>query len=159
MEFAVQVGGELQYMIELSVVPVMKVLTMCALGSLLAQPRINIITPDATRLLSKLVFALFLPCLIFTQLGESMTLANMLEWWFIPVNVLLSAVIGCLVGFVVAVVCKPPPQFFKFTVVMTGVGNTGNLPLAIIGSICHGQSNPFGSKYVIPIYLQLAQKL
>ncbi|KAG0602113.1 hypothetical protein M758_11G161500 [Ceratodon purpureus] len=146
VELAVRVGGELQYMIELSVVPVMKVLTMCALGTLLAQPRISIITPSATRLLSKLVFALFLPCLIFTELGESMTLANMLKWWFIPVNVLLSYFVGCIAGVIVALVCKPPARFFRFTVVMTGIGNAGNLPLAIIGSICHGQTHPFGKK-------------
>ena len=141
-----QLGGEVRYMIELSVVPVMKVLTMCALGTLLAQPRINIITPAATRLLSKLVFALFLPCLIFTELGESMTFSNMLKWWFIPVNVLLSYFVGCIAGVFVALICKPPPQFFRFTVVMTGIGNSGNLPLAIIGSLCHGQSHPFGKK-------------
>ena len=149
MELAARVGGEIQYMVELSVVPVMKVLTMCALGSLLAQPRINIITPAATRLLSKLVFALFLPCLIFTELGEYMTLGNMLEWWFIPVNVVICYFIGCIAGVFVALICKPPPEFFRFTVVMTGIGNAGNLPLAIIGSICHGQDQPFGKKYAI----------
>lgn len=146
MELAARLGGEIRYMIELSVVPVMKVLTMCALGTLLAQRRIGVITPAATRLLSKLVFALFLPCLIFTELGESMTLHNMLHWWFIPVNVLLSYFIGCIAGVFVALICKPPPQFFRFTVVMTGIGNAGNLPLAIIGSLCHGQSHPFGEK-------------
>lgn len=144
MELVAQLGGGVQYMIELSVVPVMKVLTMCALGTLLAQPRINIITPSATRLLSKLVFALFLPCLIFTELGASMSFSNMLKWWFIPVNVLISNFIGCIAGVFVALICKPPPQFFRFTVVMTGIGNSGNLPLAIIGSLCHGQSHPFG---------------
>lgn len=144
VELVVRLRGELQYMIELSVVPVMKVLTMCALGTLLAHPRISIITPAATRLLSKLVFALFLPCLICTELGESMTLGNMLTWWFIPVNVLLSYFVGCVAGVVVALVCKPPTRFFRFTVVMTGIGNAGNLPLAIIGSMCHGQTHPSG---------------
>jgi predicted permease len=146
MDLAARLGGEIRYMIELSVVPVMKVLTMCALGTLLAQRRIGVITPAATRLLSKLVFALFLPCLIFTELGQSMSLSNMLKWWFIPVNVLISNFIGCIAGVFVALICKPPPQFFRFTVVMTGIGNSGNLPLAIIGSLCHGQSHPFGKK-------------
>ncbi|CAK9215842.1 unnamed protein product [Sphagnum troendelagicum] len=142
----VAAGEELPYMVELSVVPVMKVLTMCGLGYVLAQPKIRIIGPEAAKLLIKLVFALFLPCLIFTELGQSVTLSNMRDWWFIPVNVMLSAIIGCLVGVVVALICRPPPQFFKFTVVMTGIGNTGFLPLGIIGAICHGQSNPFGPK-------------
>ncbi len=139
-------GEDFWYMVELSVVPVLKVLTMCGLGCILAQRRISIITPEASKLLIKLVFALFLPCLIFTELGQSVTLSNMRDWWFIPVNVMLSAIIGCLVGVLVALICRPPPQFFRFTVVMTGIGNTGNFPLAIIGSICHGQSSPFGPK-------------
>ncbi|CAN0875377.1 Protein PIN-LIKES 2 [Linum grandiflorum] len=45
------------------------------------------------KLLSKLVFALFLPCLIFTEQGESITLENMAKWWFIPVNILISTTI------------------------------------------------------------------
>lgn len=149
MVMAVRLGAEVKDMIELSVVPVMKVLTMCALGTLLAQPKINIITPAATRLLSKLVFALFLPCLIFTELGGLMTFSNLAHWWFIPVNVLLSYFIGCIAGVIVALVCKPPARFFRFTVVMTGIGNAGNLPLAIVGSICHGQSHPFGKRSLL----------
>ncbi|KAJ7195406.1 hypothetical protein O6H91_09G040900 [Diphasiastrum complanatum] len=126
-----------------SAVPVLKILFMCGMGSALAHPMIRVINPESCKVLSKLVFALFLPCLIFTELGRSVTVENMREWWFIPVNVLLSAVIGCGVGYIVALICRPPPQFFKFTVVLTGIGNTGNLPLAIIGSVCHGD-NPFG---------------
>ncbi|KAJ7551042.1 hypothetical protein O6H91_07G131200 [Diphasiastrum complanatum] len=128
-----------------SAVPVLKILCMCGMGSALAHPVINVINPEACKLLSKLVFALFLPSLIFTELGKSVTLGEMKDWWFIPVNVLLSAVIGCGIGYIVALVCRPPPQFFKFTIVMTGIGNTGNLPLAIIGSICHGW-NTFGAR-------------
>ncbi|CAN0917621.1 Protein PIN-LIKES 2, partial [Linum grandiflorum] len=45
------------------------------------------------KLLSKVVFALFLPCLIFTELGESITLENMAKGRFIPVNVLISTTI------------------------------------------------------------------
>ncbi|KAJ6356788.1 hypothetical protein OIU78_004814 [Salix suchowensis] len=91
--------------------------------------------PRATfRLLSKLVFALFLPCLIFTELGESITLQNIALWWFIPVNVLVSTVIGCLLGVAVVLICRPPPEFKRLTIIMTAFGNTGNLPLAIVGS-------------------------
>lgn len=130
---------------ELAVVPVLKVLCMGAIGAFLAHPRFDVINPASTKLLSKLVFALFLPCLIFTELGAQVTFENMLRWWFIPVNVIVAAVIGCSVGYLVAVVCQPPRQYYRFTVIMTGIGNTGNLPLAMIGSICHSKASPFGS--------------
>ncbi|KAK6125400.1 hypothetical protein DH2020_040869 [Rehmannia glutinosa] len=39
---------------------------------------------------------------------------------------------------------RPPPEYFRFTIIMTAFGNTGNLPLAIAGSVCHSAENPFG---------------
>ncbi|KAL3698635.1 hypothetical protein R1sor_012711 [Riccia sorocarpa] len=126
MRFVTQVESSFQedaeLITDLAVVPVLKVLSMGALGTILAHPKVSVINPETTKLLSKLVFALFLPCLIFTELGAAVTFDNMMAWWFIPVNVVLSTVIGCLVGVLVAVVCRPPPQFFRFVVVMTGAG-------------------------------------
>lgn len=45
-----------------------------------------------------------------------------LRRWFIPVNVVLASTLGCLVGYIVAFLVKPPPEFFNFTVVMIGIG-------------------------------------
>ncbi|XP_058091580.1 protein PIN-LIKES 2 [Magnolia sinica] len=127
-----------------AVVPLLKLLSLAVIGLVLAHPKIQIVPKATFKLLSKLVFALFLPCLIFTHLGKSITLHNVLLWWFVPVNVLLSTVIGCILGYLVALVCRPPPEFFRFTIMMTGFGNTGNLPIAIVGSVCHSPDNPFG---------------
>lgn len=127
-----------------AVVPLMKLLSLTIIGLVLAHPKTQIIPRATFKLLSKLVFALFLPCLIFIHLGESMTLKNVLLWWFIPVNVLVSTAIGCFLGFLVVILCRPPPQFIRFTIIMTAFGNTGNLSLAIVGSVCHTKDNPFG---------------
>ncbi|PKA63504.1 hypothetical protein AXF42_Ash005399 [Apostasia shenzhenica] len=129
-----------------AVVPLLKLLTLAVIGLVLGHPKTQIVPRATFKLLSKLVFALFLPCLIFVHLGESITLEEALQWWFVPVNVLISTAIGCALGYVVALVCRPPPQFFRFTVIMTGFGNTGNLPIAIIGSVCHSSDQPFGPR-------------
>ncbi|KAG4937056.1 hypothetical protein JHK85_051975 [Glycine max] len=92
----------------------------------------------------KLVFTLLLPCLIFSQLGQAVTLEKMLAWWFIPMNVVLSSIAGSLIGFVVATIVRPPYPFFKFTIVQIGIGNIGNVPLVLISALCRDQSNPFG---------------
>lgn len=126
-----------------AIIPLLKLLSLTMIGLLLA--RFELIPRATFKLLSKLVFALFLPCLIFIHLGQSITLHNFIQWWFIPVNVLISTVVGCLLGYLVVITCRPPPEFNRFTIVMTGFGNTGNLPLAIVGSICHTADNPFGS--------------
>ncbi|CAA6661258.1 unnamed protein product [Spirodela intermedia] len=127
-----------------AVVPLMKLLSLTVIGLVLAHPKTQIVPRATFRLLSKLIFALFLPCLIFVHLGESITLSSALLWWFVPVNVVLSTAVGCALGYAVALLCRPPPEFFRFTVIVTGFGNTGNLPIAIIGSVCHSSDHPFG---------------
>ncbi|CAN6706204.1 unnamed protein product [Malus baccata var. baccata] len=129
-----------------AVLPLLKLFSMTAIGLLLAHPKYQLVPKLTFTLLSKLVFAIFLPCLIFTNLGPSISLKNFVNWWFIPVNVVISTAIGCVLGLLVAVICRPPPQFFRFTVIMTAFGNTGNLPLAIVASVCHSDDNPFGTE-------------
>lgn len=129
-----------------AIVPLMKLISLTVIGLILANPKCQMIPRATFRLLSKLVFALFLPCLIFTELGECMTLQNIAHWWFIPVNVLISTLTGCLLGCLVVIICRPPPQLNRFTIIMTAFGNTGNLPLAVVGSVCHTKDNPFGSQ-------------
>ncbi|KAJ0716420.1 putative membrane transport protein [Helianthus annuus] len=51
--------------------------------------------------------------------------------------------LGFLLG-VVVVLCRPPPQFRRFMIIMTACRNMGNLPIAILGSLCHSEDNPFG---------------
>uniref|UniRef100_A0A5B7BDE8 Auxin efflux carrier family protein n=1 Tax=Davidia involucrata TaxID=16924 RepID=A0A5B7BDE8_DAVIN len=127
-----------------AVLPLLKLLSLTIIGIVLAHPKTQMVPKATFKLLSKLVFALFLPCMIFIHLGESITLKNFILWWFIPVNVIVSTVIGCVLGYLVALICRPPPEFFRFTMIVTAFGNTGNLPLAIVGSVCHSTDNPFG---------------
>ncbi|KAG0573074.1 hypothetical protein KC19_VG146600 [Ceratodon purpureus] len=124
-------GESVFTLLKFAVLPIAKVLVMCALGLLLPTRTVNILPANSRKQLSKLVFSLFLPCLIFTQLGKAVTVEKIIEWWFIPVNVVLAAVFGCLVGYAVAHLIKPPPKFFNFTVVFIGIGTQ----LSIFGFI------------------------
>ncbi|KAK9742529.1 hypothetical protein RND81_03G179300 [Saponaria officinalis] len=126
------------------ITPLMKLITLALIGVYLAQPKVKLVPKPTFKLLSKLVFALFLPCMIFTHLGQSITLENFTLWWFIPVNVIISTLVGSILGYIVALVCRPPSEYFRFTVIMTALGNTGNLHLAIIASVCHSRNHPFG---------------
>ncbi|KAK7273782.1 hypothetical protein RIF29_14845 [Crotalaria pallida] len=130
--------------VAMAIVPLLKLLSLTVIGLVLANPRKQFIPKATFKLLSKLVFALFLPCLIFTELGENITYKNFVDWLFIPVNVLVSTAIGCFLGFFVVLICRPPPELSRFVIIMTGFGNTGNLPLAIVVSVCHTRDNPFG---------------
>lgn len=143
MAMAVQSESMLE-MLKFSALPIIKVFLMCSLGCLMASKYVNILTPAGRKLLNGLVFTLFLPCLIFTQLGRAVTLQKMLEWWFIPMNIVLGSISGSLIGFVVALIIRPPKDYFKFTIVQIGIGNIGNVPLVLIGAVCGDKNNPFG---------------
>ncbi|KAB1224684.1 putative transporter C5D6.04 [Morella rubra] len=145
------VGGEsLLGSIKIAVLPIAKVFTMCFLGFLMASKYVNILPAHGRKLLNGLVFSLLLPCLIFSQLGQAITLEKMLQWWFIPVNVVLGSISGSLIGFIVASLVRPPYPFFKFTIIQIGIvsalntGNIGNVPLVLIAALCRDKSNPFG---------------
>jgi predicted permease len=109
-------------LLEFAVSPIAKVLVLCGFGAAMASPYINILPAPSRRLLSKLVFSLFLPCLIFTQLGKTVSVEKILQWWFIPVNIVLGAILGCMLGYLIALIVRPPPQFFNFFIVMIGIG-------------------------------------
>lgn len=126
------------------ILPFLKLLTLTVFGLVLAHKRTHLVPKETFKLLSKLVFALFLPCLIFTHLGQSITFDNLVHWWFIPLNVLISTIVGIVLGVLVVIICRPPQEFTRLTIIMTAFGNTGILPLAIVGSICHGVDHPFG---------------
>ncbi|WCJ25280.1 Auxin efflux carrier family protein [Euphorbia peplus] len=137
--FQLNSGGD---NVKAAILPLLKLITLTLFGFLLV--KYQIISKPTLKILSKLVFVLFLPCLIFTYLGPSITLKKMIEWWFIPVNVVISTTIGCILGYMVALICQPPPELFRFTIIMTGFGNTGNISVAVITSICE-TTNPFGT--------------
>ncbi|KAG4137584.1 hypothetical protein ERO13_D07G080200v2 [Gossypium hirsutum] len=127
-----------------AVLPVLKLLSMALIGLLLSHPKIQMIPKPTLRLLSKLVFFLFWPCLIFTHLGPVISVKKFILWWFVPINVVISTAVGSVLGFFVALIFRPPPEFFRLTVIMTAFGNTGNIPLAVVSSVCHNEDNPFG---------------
>ncbi|KAI7996657.1 Protein PIN-LIKES 6 [Camellia lanceoleosa] len=136
-------GGEsLIGTIKIAVLPIAKVFTVCFLGFLLAY--FKLLPANGRKLLNGLVFSLLLPCLIFSQLGQAITLEKMIEWWFIPFNVVLATISGSLIGLVVASIVRPPYPFFKFTIIQIGIGNIGNVPLVLIAALCRDKSNPFG---------------
>ncbi|ERN04282.1 hypothetical protein AMTRI_Chr08g210320 [Amborella trichopoda] len=127
-----------------AVLPIAKVFTMCFLGCLMASKYVNILPASGRKLLNGLVFSLLLPCLIFSQLGQAINLKKLLDWWFIPVNVVLGSISGSLIGLIVAIFVEPPYPYFKFTIVQIGIGNIGNIPLVLIAALCRDETNPFG---------------
>lgn len=128
------------------VLPLLKLLSIAVIGLTIAHPKLQLVPKDTFKILSKLVFLLFLPCLIFNHLATCISLKNLLLWWFIPVNVLVSTTFGLILGYLLTLICRPPREFFRFTIIVTAFGNTGYIPLAVVSSVCRNTDNPFGSE-------------
>ncbi|KAL7211109.1 hypothetical protein ACSBR2_014066 [Camellia fascicularis] len=71
-------GKSLIETIKIAFLPIAKVFTVCFLGFLLAY--FKLLLANGRKLLNGLVFSLLLPCLIFSQLGQAITLEKMIEW-------------------------------------------------------------------------------
>ncbi|KAM3313486.1 hypothetical protein ACQJBY_032831 [Aegilops geniculata] len=137
-------GESILTSMKFAVLPIAKVFTLCFMGFLMATRYIGILDANGRKLLNGLVFSLLLPCLIFTQLGRAITVQKLLDWWYIPLNIVLGTVSGSLVGLLVAFIVQPPRPYFKFTIVHIAIGNNGNMPLVLIAALCRDPSNPFG---------------
>lgn len=104
-------GQSLISTIKIAVLPIAKVFTMCFLGFLMASKYVKILPASGRKLLNgvslclclflvfsffnsclsqfccfvfllmQLVFTLLLPCFIFSQLGQAITIRKMLEWY------------------------------------------------------------------------------
>ncbi|KAL3144526.1 hypothetical protein ABBQ32_004260 [Trebouxia sp. C0010 RCD-2024] len=124
-----------------STLPVIQIVIMCSIGALLA--RKGILHGEARQHLGQLVFYVFVPCLTFTKLASSVDLKNLAVWWPLPVNTALSITAGLLIGWLTAMVIKPPKELKMHVIVATGLGNVGNLPLVIVATFCDEPASLF----------------
>lgn len=104
--------------------PVLKVLLLGALGGLLATPHMGILPQDARKHLNKLVFAVFTPALVFCNLVQAVTPANIIAWWYLPVNVIITFLIGGVLGLLVVKIFKPESNLERLTIACCSAGGS-----------------------------------
>ncbi|KAJ4883934.1 Auxin efflux carrier family protein [Raphanus sativus] len=124
--------------------PVVEILLITIVGFYMALDGVNLLGQDARKYLNKIVFYAFSPSLIGSRLADSVTYESLVKMWFMPVNVLLTFVIGSLLGWIVIVVTKPPSHLRGLIVGCCAAGNLGNMPLIIVPAICKQREGPFG---------------
>ncbi|XP_010918345.1 protein PIN-LIKES 7 [Elaeis guineensis] len=124
--------------------PNLQFLLVGLLGAFLASGYINILSTNALRDMNKIVFVVFSPALVFASLAETVTLQDILSWWFMPINIGLTFLIGGILGWIVVKILKPEHHLEGLVIASCSAGNLGNLPLIIIPAICNEDENPFG---------------
>ncbi|XP_021759360.1 protein PIN-LIKES 3-like isoform X1 [Chenopodium quinoa] len=159
--------------------PILKVLLITALGSILAINRIDILGKTATHHLNKLVFFVFGPALVGSNLAKTVAIKSFLTLWFMVVNILLTFLLGSAMGWVLAKLTKAPKHikglilascsagnFYNSSHLFTFIyeilvvlasnftvkpGNLGNT-IIILPAMCKEKGSPFGAPDVCERY-------
>ncbi|KAK7386133.1 hypothetical protein VNO78_26123 [Psophocarpus tetragonolobus] len=127
-----------------ALMPVLKVLLITAVGTVLAINRFNILGETARKNLNIMVFYVFSPTLVCSSLAETITLKNVVILWFMPLNILLTFVIGSVLGLLVIKLTRVRHHLQGLVLGCCAAGNLGNLPIIIVPAVCTQSGNPFG---------------
>ncbi|XP_068647429.1 protein PIN-LIKES 3-like [Aristolochia californica] len=133
-------------------IPVIKVLLMTAVGSILALHRSAILGEDARKRLNNVVFFVFNPALVFSNLSQTITYKSVVFLWFMPLNILITVIVGSVLGWVLIRVTKPPSHLRGLILGCCASGNWGTLLLIIVPAICKEKASPFGDPDVCRTY-------
>ncbi|XP_057458309.1 protein PIN-LIKES 3-like [Lotus japonicus] len=127
-----------------ALMPVLKVLLVTAVGTFLALDRFDILNETARKHLNTMVFFVFAPTLVCSSLAETITFKSLVMLWFMPGNVLLTFIIGTVLGWLLLKTTRVPHHLQGLVLGCCAAGNLGNLPLIIVPAVCKERSNPFG---------------
>ncbi|WVZ17469.1 hypothetical protein V8G54_010451 [Vigna mungo] len=127
-----------------ALMPVLKVLLITALGTILAIDRFNMLGQTARKNLNTMVYFVFYPTLVCSNLAETITLRSVVRLWFMPVNILLTFVIGTVIGLLLVKLTRVPNHLHGLVLGCCAAGNLGNLPIIIVPAVCKQSGNPFG---------------
>lgn len=131
-----------------ALMPVLKVLLLTAVGVFLAIERVGILREDSRNHLNNLVFYVLNPALVGSSLAKFVTLRSLLKLWFMPLNVLITFIIGSLLGWLLVKITKAPRRLRGMIVGSCAAGNQGAIPLILIPAVCKEKGNPFGDSNV-----------
>ncbi|KAK1281980.1 hypothetical protein QJS10_CPB22g01531 [Acorus calamus] len=125
-------------------IPVLNVLIVTGVGAFLATGRINILGADARHHLNNVVFYVFNPSLVASNLSRTITFDSMVLLWFMPFNVFFTFIIGSALGWVLVKITKAPSHLKGLIFGCCAAGNLGNILLIIVPAICKEKGSPFG---------------
>lgn len=131
-------------LLEVASMPIIQVLLISTLGAVMATEYLNLLPADARKSLNKIVFMVFTPSLMFASLAKTVTLDDIISWWFMPVNIGLTFLFGAILGSIAVKLVKPRPHLEGLVIATCSSGNLGNLLLIIVPAICKEDGSPFG---------------
>ncbi|KAH0460843.1 hypothetical protein IEQ34_008418 [Dendrobium chrysotoxum] len=95
--------------------------------------------------LKGVVYYVFLPSLAGNNLSKSFTLTSVASTWFMPINMLLTFVIGSAFGWILNKIIKVPSHLRALLLGCSASGNLGVMLLIIIPATCNEVGGLFGN--------------
>ncbi|XP_059623380.1 protein PIN-LIKES 1-like [Cornus florida] len=132
--------------------PVLKVLLVTALGSFLALDHVDILGDDARKHLNRVVYFVFNPALVGSNIARTITLESIALLWFMPLNILITFIIGSALGWLLVKVTRGSQHLKGLIIGSCAAGNLGHLPIIIISAVCREKGSPFGAPEVCYTY-------
>ncbi|KAJ4963422.1 hypothetical protein NE237_023361 [Protea cynaroides] len=132
--------------------PVLEVLLITALGSFLALDSVGILGEDARKHLNRVVFFVFNPALVASNLAKTLTYESMVKLWYMPLNILITFVTGSAFGWILIKITRPPSHLRGLILGCCAAGNLGNILVVIIPAVCREKGSPFGAPDVCSTY-------
>ncbi|XP_059643925.1 protein PIN-LIKES 5-like isoform X2 [Cornus florida] len=133
---------------EVASMPMLQVLIITSLGAFMATDYLNLLPPHARKSLNKIVFTVLNPCLLYSSLSQTVTLKDIISWWFMPLNIGLIFLFGGTLGWIVVKILKPKPHLEGLIIALCSTGNFGNILLILVPAICKENGSPFGDHKV-----------
>uniref|UniRef100_A0A1D1ZJ72 Putative transporter C5D6.04 n=1 Tax=Anthurium amnicola TaxID=1678845 RepID=A0A1D1ZJ72_9ARAE len=124
--------------------PVLQIMLVGLVGAFLASGYSNALTPEARKHMNKVVYLVFMPSLMFASLAKTVTLEDIISWWFMPVNIGLTFLIGGTLGWIAAKLLRPQRHLQGLIIATCSAGNLGNLMIIVVPAICDEDRSPFG---------------
>lgn len=133
-------------LLEVSLMPILQVLILCVLGAFMATDYFKIFPTHVRKSLNSIVFAVFTPALVFSSLAKTVRLQDLISWWFMPVNIGITFLLGGTLGWIAVKILKPQPYLQYLVIAMCASGNLGNIMVILIPAMCEEEGNPFGDR-------------
>jgi hypothetical protein len=107
---------------------------MSAGGIILA--RFKLVDNASLHVISRIIFHLLLPCILFTSFAQTINLEKLKELWILPFTAIIYIIGGIALGAAAVKILKIKPESKSMVTAASGFANAMYLPIPLVAAIC-----------------------
>jgi predicted permease len=113
---------------------ILTIVLLSAGGIILA--RLKLIDRNSLQVISRIIFHLLMPCMLFASFAETMSLDKFRELWILPLTGFIYILAGISLGALAARILKIKPERRGMITASSGFANAMYLPIPLVAAIC-----------------------